>query len=125
MPKIQVGNTFLQRRSPPSLFDHIEPIGQRHELIEQADPLSPRAFYSHPHGTLWIGDCMRWLGSLEPASVDLIFADPPYNIGKADWDEFDSHDAYIEWSIRWIELASRALKPHGSLYVCGFSENSG
>ena len=54
--------------------------------------------------------------------MDLIFADPPYNIGKADWDEFESHDAYIEWSLRWIELASRALKPHGSLYVCGFSE---
>ena len=50
---------------------------------------------------------MRWLESLEPASVDLIFADPPYNIGKADWDEFDSHDDYIEWSLRWIELASR------------------
>ena len=65
---------------------------------------------------------MRWLESLEPASVDMVFADPPYNIGKADWDEFESHDDYMEWSLRWIEQAARVLKPHGSLYVCGFSE---
>ena len=52
----------------------------------------------------------------------MVFADPPYNIGKADWDHFESHDEYIAWSVEWIELAARALKPTGSLYVCGFSE---
>jgi site-specific DNA-methyltransferase (adenine-specific) len=97
-------------------------VGLRHKIQEDETQVSPEAFYTHPNGTLWVGDSVRWLESLEPASVDLIFADPPYNIGKADWDEFDSHDAYIEWSLRWIELASRVLKPHGSLYVCGFSE---
>jgi site-specific DNA-methyltransferase (adenine-specific) len=54
--------------------------------------------------------------------VDLIFADPPYNAGKAGWDTFESHDAYVDWSVSWIERASRALKPTGSLYVCGFTE---
>jgi site-specific DNA-methyltransferase (adenine-specific) len=52
----------------------------------------------------------------------LIFADPPYNISKADWDTFESQEAYIEWSMGWILPASRALKPTGSLYICGFSE---
>ncbi|MFR2086266.1 MAG: DNA-methyltransferase [Bifidobacterium bifidum] len=41
---------------------------------------------------------------------------------KADWDDFGSQERYIEWSMRWIEQASRILKPTGSLYVCGFSE---
>lgn len=46
----------------------------------------------------------------------------PYNIKKADWDNFDSQEKYIEWSIKWIKQASRVLKLTGSLYVCGFSE---
>ncbi|NLF09064.1 MAG: site-specific DNA-methyltransferase [Pirellulaceae bacterium] len=122
MPKITVGNTFLQRQSSRTLFGSLSPIGRQHELEDCNDSAQPRLFYSHPSGTLWVGDCIEWLKSLKTGSVDLIFADPPYNIGKADWDEFDSHDDYIDWSLRWIEEASRVLKPHGSLYVCGFSE---
>ncbi|HEY9596976.1 MAG TPA: site-specific DNA-methyltransferase, partial [Cyanophyceae cyanobacterium] len=48
--------------------------------------------------------------------------DPPYNIKKAEWDNFESQQYYVEWSLQWIEQASRILKPTGSLYVCGFSE---
>jgi site-specific DNA-methyltransferase (adenine-specific) len=78
--------------------------------------------YEHPNGRLFQGNSFDWLESLEDASVDLVFADPPYNIKKAEWDNFDSQEKYIEWSIRWIMQASRVLKPTGSLYVCGFSE---
>ncbi len=79
-------------------------------------------FYTHPNGSLYVGDCIPWLESLPPSSVDLIFADPPYNINKADWDAFESQEHYIQWSMRWLEPAARALRPSGSLYVCGFSE---
>ena len=78
--------------------------------------------YEHPNGRLYCGDSIKWLKSLASASVDLVFADPPYNIKKADWDTFESQEHYIEWSIQWIIQASRVLKPTGSLYVCGFSE---
>jgi site-specific DNA-methyltransferase (adenine-specific) len=78
--------------------------------------------YEHPNGTLYQGNSFDWLASLDDASVDLVFADPPYNIKKADWDNFESQEKYIEWSIKWISQASRVLKPTGSLYVCGFSE---
>ncbi|WP_405372302.1 MULTISPECIES: DNA-methyltransferase [unclassified Microbacterium] len=71
---------------------------------------------------IYQGDSTDWLRSLPEASVDLIFADPPYNIGKADWDTFESHDAYVAWSLSWIADAARALTPSGSLYVCGFTE---
>ena len=88
------------------------------------DPLSDgfQMQYTHPNGCLYQGDSILWLESLAQASVDLVFADPPYNIKKADWDNFDSQEHYIEWSMRWIAQASRVLKATGSLYVCGFSE---
>lgn len=78
--------------------------------------------YEHPRGRLYQGDALAWLASLEDSSADLVFADPPYNIKKADWDNFESQEAYIAWSLRWIEQAARILKPTGSLYICGFSE---
>ncbi|MBF0098152.1 MAG: site-specific DNA-methyltransferase [Magnetococcales bacterium] len=78
--------------------------------------------YKHKNGSLFHGDSLDWMESLDDASVDLIFADPPYNIKKAEWDNFDSQEKYIEWSIKWIKHASRVLKNTGSLYVCGFSE---
>jgi site-specific DNA-methyltransferase (adenine-specific) len=81
-----------------------------------------RLHYEHPNGNLFQGDSIDWLRSLEQESIDLIFADPPYNIKKADWDSFESQEHYIEWSLRWIEPAARALKPTGSIYICGFSE---
>lgn len=81
-----------------------------------------RLQYSHPNGELFQGDSIEWLTSLADESVELVFADPPYNIKKADWDNFESQESYIAWSMQWIEQASRVLKPNGSMYVCGFSE---
>lgn len=79
-------------------------------------------FYKHPHGEIWLGDATAWLCALESESVDLIFADPPYNIRKAEWDTFESQAQYVAWSLDWIEQAARVLKPSGTLYLCGFSE---
>lgn len=81
-----------------------------------------RLHYTHPRGRLFQGDSIQWLASLEPESVDLVVADPPYNIAKAEWDSFESQEHYIEWSLKWIEPAARALRPSGSMYICGFSE---
>ena len=78
--------------------------------------------YEHPNGRLYQGNSLDWLESLNDSSVDLVFADPPYNIKKADWDNFESQEEYIKWSIRWISQVSRVLKSTGALYVCGFSE---
>jgi site-specific DNA-methyltransferase (adenine-specific) len=82
----------------------------------------PRLFYTHPHGEIWTGDSIVWLAALPSESVDLVFADPPYNIKKAEWDSFESQTQYVNWSLKWIEQAARVLKPDGTLYVCGFSE---
>jgi len=64
--------------------------------------------------TIYCGDCLTILSSLPAESVSLIFADPPYNIGKAAWDRIDD---YLGWSARWIAAASRVLKPNGAFWV--------
>ena len=98
---------------------------QRKQTKELSFPPVSKAFqlqYEHVNGRLYLGDSIKWLESLPSSSVDLVFADPPYNIKKAEWDNFESQEKYIEWSIKWIAQASRVLKSTGSLYMCGFSE---
>lgn len=103
-----------------TLFDAPIQTGTIHEIEAKAD--GHRLHFDHPHGQLFQGNSLEWLASLPPASVDLIFADPPYNIKKAEWDTFESQEEYIRWSMVWIEQAARVLKPTGTMYICGFSE---
>lgn len=111
-----MAKTFTQ--SLP-LFSDVGP-GQEFEI--ESSPTGFRLQFEHQHGQLYQGDSTKWLASLPHDSVDLIFADPPYNIKKAEWDSFESQEAYINWSMQWITPASKILKPTGSLYICGFSE---
>ena len=73
-------------------------------------------------GTLYGGDAIEWLDGLDAESVDLVFADPPYNLGRERWDALGSPTEYLAWSARWIAAAARVLRRDGSLYICGFSE---
>ncbi len=95
-----------------------QPISRRAESQEHPFKIQ----YECDNGTLFQGDSIQWLKSLKAQSIDLVFADPPYNIKKADWDNFESQEEYIEWSLQWISEAARILKSTGSLYICGFSE---
>lgn len=70
--------------------------------------------------TVYNGDCFACLADVEDFSVDLIFADPPYNIGKKFGDFMDvwpSDKHYAEWCYKWLELCIKKLKPNGSLYI--------
>ena len=73
-------------------------------------------------GSLHHGDAVAWLASLPAGAARLVIADPPYDLGKADWDTFPSRAAYLDWIAEWIALAHRALSQDGTLYVCGFPE---
>lgn len=90
-------------------------------LFEQKNKI-PEPQFCRKNGLLFQGDSLKWLTTLPANSVDMIFADPPYNIKKADWDKFESQEQYIEWSMCWIKEAERVLKSTGSLFVCGFTE---
>lgn len=73
-------------------------------------------------GTLVLGSAEELLASLADRSVDLVVADPPYNIAKEEWDDIGSLEAYVSWCDVWLAEVARVLRPGGSAYVCGFSE---
>jgi site-specific DNA-methyltransferase (adenine-specific) len=51
--------------------------------------------YQNANGSLYQGNGFEWLKTLAAESVDLIFADPPYNLNKTDWDKFESQEKYL------------------------------
>mgnify|MGYP003382585397 CR=1 FL=1 len=120
----------MPRKKPQAagLFEpHDYPDQRVRDLATEPDfvPLGEGAFQEQvvtESGTLFQGDSLAWLASLPSESVAMVFADPPYNIKKAEWDSFESQEAYIQWSMRWIVEASRVLRADGSLFICGFSE---
>jgi adenine-specific DNA-methyltransferase len=65
-------------------------------------------------------DAIEMLSSLNDESIDLLFADPPYNIGKSFGkcnDKWESDDDYLKWCYQWLNLCIRKVKPNGSIYV--------
>jgi adenine-specific DNA-methyltransferase len=76
--------------------------------------------FANQDAIIYHGDCLRALSDIPDESVDLVFADPPYNIGKL-FGEFKdiwaSDKDYAEWCYCWLELCIQKLKPTGSLYV--------
>lgn len=70
-------------------------------------------------GRIVQGDCIKNLAAMEAESVDLVFADPPFNIGY-DYDEYHdkrSCEDYLDWSKRWITEVKRVLKPDGTFWL--------
>ena len=66
-----------------------------------------------------LGDSIKILKSMKNGVVDLIFADPPYNINKNfgnNIDKWESKEAYIEWCKIWLDECMRILKPNGTMY---------
>lgn len=75
-------------------------------------PLPPHSVYH--------GDALDVLATLPDASIDLIFADPPYNIGKKfgeSEDRWPSEEAYLSWCYAWIDSCVQKLAPGGSFYL--------
>ena len=70
------------------------------------------------------GDCLDILPTLE-VGAQIIIADPPYNIGKDFGNKSDKQpmDEYLVWCDKWIHECLRVLKPNGTMFIYGFSEN--
>lgn len=93
----------------------------QYSSVKEKKEIDP-PYFSTQYGSLYNCDAIQFLKQQDSNSIDLIFADPPYNIKKAEWDTFSSQKEYVDWSMAWISEAHRVLKKNGSLYVCGFSE---
>ena len=92
-----------------------------------------------PLDSILSGDCIEVMNSLPAGSVDLIFADPPYNLQLRgdlhrpdnskvdavddDWDQFDSLAIYDRFTREWLAAAQRLLKPNGAIWVIGSYHN--
>lgn len=66
------------------------------------------------------GDALEVLKQIPDESVDLVFVDPPYNIGKnfaGMRDKWQTDDEYLEWCYEWIDLCLKKLKSNGSIYL--------
>ncbi|MBD2437502.1 site-specific DNA-methyltransferase [Nostoc sp. FACHB-110] len=76
--------------------------------------------YMSKHGILYQGDCLKLLSALPDESVELVFADPPFNLGKEYGEGVSDRmdvDKYLDWSQQWLSECVRVLKPGGSLFV--------
>jgi DNA modification methylase len=69
--------------------------------------------------TLHNGDCLEVLRGIKSESVDMIFADPPFNIGKkyGGKSSNDNRVDYYEWCADWIAEGFRTLRPTGTFYL--------
>jgi len=92
-----------------------------------------------PNNEIIAGDCVSIMNSLPQDSVDLVFADPPYNLQlkgdlhrpdsskvdavNNDWDKFSSFEIYDDFTSAWLEAARRILKPNGAIWVIGSYHN--
>jgi site-specific DNA-methyltransferase (adenine-specific) len=80
----------------------------------------PIPFHISPSGLLFEGDCLDILPRLPSGEIDMVFADPPFNLGKTYGNRTNDSRAdaeYIGWCERWLTESIRILKPGGALFV--------
>src|SRR5499425_206736 len=105
-----------------------------------ASTRAPRvSFTAGESGRILIGDCVAEMAKLPAESVDLVFADPPYNLQLQgdlkrpddsrvdavddDWDKFSSFSAYDDFTRAWLLACRRVMKPEATLWVIGSYHN--
>jgi len=91
-------------------------------------------YFSAPRFILFLGDNLAIIPLFEESSVDMLFADPPYNLSnggftchagrrvpvkKGDWDKSKGIDADFAFHREWIRASKRVLKPGGSIWISG------
>lgn len=77
-------------------------------------------FFGNENKGIYHGDAIEVLRQIPNESIDLIFVDPPYNIGKdfaGRKDKWETDEAYLKWCYEWIDLCISKLKPNGSIYL--------
>lgn len=81
--------------------------------------MEPVHHLDDPATDVYVGDCRKVLAGLPEKSVDLVFADPPFNwnVDYGAWDDRRPREDYIDFSHEWLDGCIRVLKDHGSLWV--------
>jgi modification methylase len=111
----------------------------RTEASRARRPSVPFETPASPRDTILVGDCIETIDRLPAESVDLVFADPPYNLQLEgalsrpdqsvvdavddDWDKFASFSAYDRFTRDWLVAVKRVMKPNATLFVIGSYHN--
>jgi DNA modification methylase len=80
---------------------------------------TPSYRLERPETSVYVGDCREVLASLPEASVDLVFADPPFNwdVQYDEWDDARPRQEYLAFTHEWLDACIRVLKNDGSFWV--------
>lgn len=98
-----------------SQLEKTRPFAPTSVISDGAEPV-----YRNDAGALYNEDCCDFLERVETETVDTVFADPPFNLGKVYGPRVDdkvSEAQYLDWSRSWIDECIRVLKPGGSLFL--------
>ncbi len=97
-------------------------------IVKMKPYYAQRGFY------LFLGDCLDVLAKTKENAIDMIFADPPYNLSnggftvhagkmvsvhKGDWDKSKGVEKDFDFHLKWIEACRRVLKPEGTIWISG------
>ena len=111
---------YIPKEYRKSYFENIRRIASLLEKQEQEKVPQLTPFFQNEHGTLFNDDCLKVLRSLPDESVDLVFADPPFNLGKTydpGVDDSLSVSSYLNWTYEWLDECVRILKPGGRIFI--------
>lgn len=97
-----------------------------------------KAYFNEDGFTLYLGDSIKLLKKIEPKSIDMIFADPPYflssggvschsgrqvSVNKGEWDKTVTPEEKLSFNRKWIKLCRKVLKDNGTLWISGTLHN--
>jgi site-specific DNA-methyltransferase (adenine-specific) len=95
-------------------------------------------FYEHEKVKLYLGDCLDILKTIEPNSINMIFADPPYflsndgisckggkmvSVNKGDWDKSRGLEEDFNFTLKWLDACKRVLHDNGTIWISGTHHN--
>ena len=106
------------RKSYYDNISHIAALLQKDSNINKIKKVRP--FFETDTGKLYNGDCIEIMKGMPDSCVDLIFADPPFNLGKAYDSGIDDNmtmSKYINWTYEWLDQCIRILKQGGQIFV--------
>jgi len=115
---LALGNVPAEYRA--SFYDHISEIAGILSAEKRPDSKKLKPYFTNESGTLYHADCIETMRTIPAGSVDLIFADPPFNLNK----EYDpgvdddmTMSKYLNWTYAWLDECIRILKPGGRIFI--------
>lgn len=103
----------------------LEPAIQKNKEIPSLK--LPAPYLTTANGILYEMDCLKLLSFVQDESIDCVFADPPFNLGKNYGSGFSDRflkSEYLDWCNLWIAECSRVLKPGGSFFIYAMPEHA-